>query len=88
MGAPETNSAILPSRLQRHVEAHNSTVNRPYRLAMSVGIVQYDPHALLSIDDLIARADEAMYVNKRSKKMGLPIPPSGSSMAPFSKKLG
>jgi diguanylate cyclase (GGDEF)-like protein/PAS domain S-box-containing protein len=81
MGTPETNSTILATRLQRQLDAHNARVNRPFRLSMSVGIVCYDPEVGLTIDDMIARADGAMYVNKRSKKMGLPASASGPLIA-------
>jgi diguanylate cyclase (GGDEF)-like protein/PAS domain S-box-containing protein len=88
MGTPETNSAILAARLQRQLDAHNARVKRPFKLSMSVGIVWYDPEIRLTTDDLIARADEAMYVNKRSKKMGLPVLPPGPLIAPsFSQRF-
>jgi diguanylate cyclase (GGDEF)-like protein/PAS domain S-box-containing protein len=88
MGTPETNSAILASRLQSRLDAHNSRVNRPYRLSMSIGIVRYDPETSVTIEDLVARADAAMYENKRSKKMGLPVARSGSLIAPNWQRLG
>jgi diguanylate cyclase (GGDEF)-like protein len=89
MGTPEINSATLAARLQRQLDAHNATVNRLFRLSMSVGIVCYEPEISSTIDDLVARADEAMYVNKRSKKMGLAVHPPGASIAAFySERVG
>ena len=88
MGTPETNSAILISRLQCRLDAHNFRAKRPYQLSLSIGIVLYDPETTVTVEDLIARADAAMYECKRSKKMGLPVPPSGSLISPFWQGLG
>lgn len=59
------------TRFQDDLAAHNkrSTV-RPgdYVLAMSVGAVQYDPEAVLSFAQLIVRADDDMYVQKKRKR--------------------
>ena len=76
MGTPETDSGILTTRLQTQLDAHNARGHRAYQLSMSVGIVRCAPETSMSIEDLIARADAAMYENKRSKRMSFVIPPS------------
>jgi diguanylate cyclase (GGDEF)-like protein/PAS domain S-box-containing protein len=82
MGTPERDSGVLASRLQRQLDAHNAKGHRPYQLSMSVGIVGCGPENSMSIEDLIARADAAMYENKRSKRMSFLVPPAGPVVAP------
>lgn len=55
------------ARLHDYLEKHNVTEQRPYRLAISVGIARYDPEIPCTIDDLLAHADALMYQNKRNK---------------------
>lgn len=63
----EINSETFSKRLQSQLDAHNALGHRPYHLAMSVGIVRYDPKAPMPIADLLAHADAAMYEQKRAK---------------------
>ena len=82
MGTPEKDSGVLAARLQRQLDAHNARGHRAYQLSMSIGIVGYDPETSLSIEDLIARADAAMYESKRSKRMNFLVPSAKSVVAP------
>ena len=50
---------ILPARLRERLAEKNQS--------MSIGVVTCDAQSDISMDDLIARADEAMYVEKRKK---------------------
>lgn len=63
-----TQADILKGRLQEHIAAHNSTAGRPFTLAMSVGTMASDPGAPLPMEQLIVRADELMYEEKRRKR--------------------
>jgi diguanylate cyclase (GGDEF)-like protein/PAS domain S-box-containing protein len=68
--AVETNRAgpeALTSRLQEALKARNAGEGRRYRLALSVGVARYDPKRPCSMDELLARADRAMYEQKRSE---------------------
>ena len=40
---------------------------RRYDLSVSVGVVRFDPKQSVSLEELLARADEAMYENKRKQ---------------------
>ena len=40
---------------------------RRYDLSVSVGVVRFDPNQSVSLEELLARADEAMYENKRKQ---------------------
>ncbi len=58
----------LATRLQEKFSASNASRNRPYDLSISVGLARFDPEAGHSIEDLMARADRAMYEDKRRKR--------------------
>ncbi|MCX5825040.1 MAG: diguanylate cyclase [Deltaproteobacteria bacterium] len=62
-GSPEE----LLKRLAQNIHAFNATGARPYSLSMSWGTVVYDPHAPLSLDELMSAADELMYAQKKEK---------------------
>ena len=51
-------------RLQAMTDIHNLQSGRPYKIAMSVGAAQYDPSVPCPIEELIERADAAMYEDK------------------------
>jgi diguanylate cyclase (GGDEF)-like protein/PAS domain S-box-containing protein len=58
----------IKTRLQQKLRAVNSRHNLPYDLSMSIGIALLDPQSHLSIDDLIRKADAAMYEHKHEVK--------------------
>lgn len=53
-------------RLTNNLEKANADEPR-YKLSLSVGIARYDPHAPLSLADLMAKADQDMYHHKRHR---------------------
>ena len=63
-------------RLAETLEAHNARGGRSYELQMSVGIAAYDRKSRCSIEEILRRADELMYVEKR-KKRGSRLEPAG-----------
>ncbi len=66
--AIETNGSpaeVLVHRLQENLEARNARGDLRYELSLSVGLARYDPERPCSIDELLARADRAMYERKR-----------------------
>jgi diguanylate cyclase (GGDEF)-like protein len=67
LNAPATGVQTMTDRLQRNIERHNAQ-NRYYQISLSVGIVQFDPLHGLSLDEMIVRADQALYENKRKKR--------------------
>ncbi|MBL7182872.1 MAG: PAS domain S-box protein [Anaerolineae bacterium] len=69
--AIETNgfpAEVLTTRFQENLEARNAREGRRYELSLSVGLARYDPEHPCSIDELLARADRAMYEKKRRPK--------------------
>ena len=71
----EESTESLATRLQEKFTASNASRNRPYDLSISVGLARFDPEAGHSIEDLMARADRAMYEDKRRKRTREVFPP-------------
>jgi diguanylate cyclase (GGDEF)-like protein len=67
MGTSIQDAGVLARRLQSEIDAQKRRGHRSYQLSISVGVVPYDTKAPLPIVDLMARADAAMYDNKRRK---------------------
>ena len=65
---PEGGVERLVSRLQQRFEDYNALKVVPYKLSISIGVVQRDDDGTQSMEDLMALADLAMYENKRSKR--------------------
>lgn len=59
--------AVVRERLRRAVDRFNGQENRPYRMSLSVGVVDCDPETDCSLEQLIERADSAMYREKQKK---------------------
>jgi two-component system cell cycle response regulator len=55
--------AIVP-RMENILEKANAACLR-YRLSFSIGAARFDPHTPASLGELMARADQDMYVHKR-----------------------
>jgi diguanylate cyclase (GGDEF)-like protein/PAS domain S-box-containing protein len=55
-------------RLAETLEAHNAREDRAYELRMSVGVAVYDRQSQCTIEELLSRADDLMYAEKRRRK--------------------
>lgn len=67
--SPPGNEEIILSRLKENIERSNSKTSRLYPLSLSVGVGRHEHLAPCSIDELLRRADGAMYANKEEKKI-------------------
>jgi diguanylate cyclase (GGDEF)-like protein/PAS domain S-box-containing protein len=65
---PEGGVEKLVSRLQERFDNYNALKLVPYKLSISIGVVQRDIEGTQSMEDLMALADLAMYKNKRTKQ--------------------
>jgi diguanylate cyclase (GGDEF)-like protein len=63
MGGAETADG-LTERLKSAVERHNREAGRPYALELSIGTTLFDPDRPSSMEELLDRADRAMYERK------------------------
>ncbi len=53
-------------RLNTNVELHNAQGTRPYKVSLSLGRANFDPHEPVGIEDLMRQADVLMYQAKLS----------------------
>lgn len=65
--AGERSGELLTVRLQERLDVCNARDQSRFRLALSLGIVEFDQHPA-SLEALMAKADEALYAHKRSKR--------------------
>jgi two-component system, cell cycle response regulator len=56
----------LCARLREHLREFNASQQRPYAVDLSIGATLIDDSANENLEDFIARADEAMYQEKRA----------------------
>ena len=68
LAASNENTEAIRARLQEKIRSFNASRNLPYDLSMSVGVALLDPRGELSIDEVIRRADAAMYEHKHRTK--------------------
>jgi diguanylate cyclase (GGDEF)-like protein/PAS domain S-box-containing protein len=62
----------LGGRLEEKIRIHNLRNPRRFHLALSIGIVRYDPRKFASLEEFLAHGDYLMYQEKRSKTLSLP----------------
>jgi len=65
--SPELPEVIL-TRLQGRIDDENASSNRPYQISMSTGVSIYDPVSPCTIHELMSRADQQMYIQKKERK--------------------
>jgi len=68
LGAAPEYTGIIVTRLMRCVQEFNQSNLRKYNISLSLGIASFDPRNPVDIDELLMRADQAMYMDKRSHK--------------------
>jgi diguanylate cyclase (GGDEF)-like protein/PAS domain S-box-containing protein len=54
-------------KLQKNLKEHNKKIDLPFELSLSVGLALYDPGYPLTIEELMKRADDRMYEQKKAK---------------------
>ena len=62
------NEEAVVDRLEKSISEANSKKNRRYKILLSYGTVRYEPGSPCTIEELVTRADELMYSNKKEKK--------------------
>jgi len=65
--AARGNVRILTRRLEENLAKWNQPANRIYRLSLSYGSANFDAENGVPVEEIMARADEALYAHKRSK---------------------
>lgn len=64
----EDSAQVMTARLQENVREVNTRGGRRYELAFSLGVARFDPKAMESIEELVAKADTALYEQKRRRQ--------------------
>ncbi len=67
-GDSKAGPGIFMERLNKNILLFNEKIERGYDLSLSMGVVAYDPEQPVSIETLLARADNLMYEEKQGKK--------------------
>ncbi len=58
----------LVTRLRRRLEVANAKAGRPFRLSLSIGAVDWEPDDQATLQELIERAGQCMYDDKRVRR--------------------
>jgi diguanylate cyclase (GGDEF)-like protein/PAS domain S-box-containing protein len=66
---------IITNHVQNNLKAHNERGGRNYELLVSIGMSHYNPEQPCSVSDLLSKADELMYENKKYHKLQQHVPP-------------
>lgn len=67
--AADWSADLLLSRLDEQLQAHNAAhEGRGYALSLSVGVARFEPGSALTIDQLLDRADQALYEQRRQRR--------------------
>jgi diguanylate cyclase (GGDEF)-like protein/PAS domain S-box-containing protein len=56
------------ARLNENLKAYNARETRGYKLSFSIGVATLEPERVASFEELLEKADHAMYQQKRIKK--------------------
>lgn len=93
IGSHDEHAEQVIDRIQGRIAEHNSTSEKPYDIACSIGVAPLRVDDGRSIEQLIAEADEAMYAEKKKRKSernsledplpNLPLPPVASDNITF-----
>lgn len=68
LGAAPEYTSLIVTRLLRNIQDYNIAKARPYSMSLSLGLASFDPRNPISLEELMKRADQAMYMDKRSHK--------------------
>jgi diguanylate cyclase (GGDEF)-like protein len=63
----ESDENIISSRILAQIKKINDTKLYPYTFSISIGVSSYDPAHPCTIEELLQRADQLMYEEKRFK---------------------
>ena len=60
-------SEIVLIRFAERIGSHNALPDQRYEISMSIGTAIYDPATPCSLDDMMSRADQMMYTQKKER---------------------
>jgi len=59
---------LIRERLNKNLTKLNHSLNKPYKIKLSIGLSEYNPDNPQAMDELIHMADKRMYEEKKNKK--------------------
>jgi diguanylate cyclase (GGDEF)-like protein/PAS domain S-box-containing protein len=68
-GASGDDAEHICARLQEKIRQSNLRDGRRYSISLSIGVAHFSSSSNFTIEELMTQADEAMYQNKRRKKL-------------------
>jgi diguanylate cyclase (GGDEF)-like protein/PAS domain S-box-containing protein len=77
-GASDDNAENICARLQENIRQFNLQGEHRFHLSLSIGVAYFSANCAFSIEELMTQADDAMYRNKRRKKLLNAAEPDGS----------
>lgn len=88
IGSRDEDADAITERIYRRLSEYNAGSDKPYRLECSIGIAPISLDSGCSFETMIARADSAMYAEKRRRKAGGGhVPPISISLPDVSSQL-
>jgi two-component system cell cycle response regulator len=73
----DMNAQQMLARVRENIRNFNTKMGRPYKLAVSMGLVSCDSVSDCNIDELLSVADRFMYQEKTLKKEQIELPAKG-----------
>ena len=67
LGQDDAALQVIQERLQKTLRETNARAEHPFSLSFSTGALSFSAQENLSIDQMLAAADQAMYIQKRKK---------------------
>ena len=65
VGTSKDNLPIIRNRFYKILSSYNDTHENPWILSATIGIAYYDPESPCSLDELLKRADDSLYWQKK-----------------------
>ena len=66
--ATESDLNEIQAHLQSNVDNHNLKSGKQYAISFSMGVIRVQPDSKISMEDLLAQADKAMYEHKQRRR--------------------
>jgi diguanylate cyclase (GGDEF)-like protein len=66
--ASESDLASVQSRLQSNIDMYNLKAAQGQTFSFSLGVIRVEPESTITMEELLAQADAAMYKHKLSRR--------------------
>jgi diguanylate cyclase (GGDEF)-like protein len=66
--ATDDGRQIIDNRLRSILEEMNTRLRMPFQLSMSLGTARFEPDVRMSVEELLEKADKALYHHKKNRR--------------------